>query len=118
MEPKEFDLEFPRGDTCPLTLTLKDAEGNVLIPTVGDEIYFTVKKNYNSRDVVFQKKYTTGDLEVEDGLVKFVLKHNDTASLNYGTYVFDIQFKSGDFVKTLVLGTITLTNEATWINNE
>ena len=118
MEPKEFDLEFPRGDTCPLTFVLNDAEGNVLIPTLGDELYFTVKKSYTARDVVFQKKYTTGDLELNDGLIKFAIKHEDTANLSYGSYVFDIQFKGGDFVKTLVKGTITLTEEATSINNE
>lgn len=118
MEPKEFDIEFPRGDTCPLCMTLKDSDGNVLIPTEGDEIYFTVKKNYTTQDVVLQKKYSNDDFEVVDGVIKFVLSHSDTASLAYGSYNYDVQFKSNDYVKTILKGSITLTEEATWINNE
>lgn len=118
MEPKEFDIEFPRGDTCPLSMTLTDSDGNILIPTLGDEIYFTVKKSYRSQDIILQKKYSNNDFEVVDGVIKFVLSHSDTASLAYGTYNYDIQFKSDEYVKTILKGNITLTEEATWINNE
>lgn len=118
MEPKEFDIEFPRGDTCPLSMTLTDADGNVLIPTAGDEIYFTVKKSYMSQNSVLQKKYTNGDFTIDNGMIRFVLSHEDTASLDYGNYNYDIQFKSSDYVKTILKGSITLTEEATWINNE
>lgn len=118
MEPKEFSIEFPRGDTMPFLLSIKDEEGNVLIPSLGDEIYFTMKKNYSSRDVVLQKRFSSGDILIQDGELTFTLEHNDTADLKYGTYSYDIQLISGDFVRTLIIGEITLTNEATWKANE
>lgn len=118
MEPKEYDIEFPRGDTCPVTFTLKDSEGNILIPTETDELYFTLKKSYNSSDFILQKKYSNNDFDVSNNKISFVLSHTDTGSLNYGNYVYDIQIKSGDYVKTVCIGTLTLTNESTWISNE
>lgn len=118
MEPKEFDMEFPRGDTCPIEFTLTDKSGNVLIPQENDEIYFTMKKNYNTKDTILQKRFSYGDIEIYDDKINFVLSHADTANLKYGNYYYDIQLVSGDYVKTLVLGTLTLTNEATWIENE
>ena len=47
-----------------------------------------------------------------------VILPNDTNKLKYGTYVYDLCFKSGDLTKTLCLGQITLTNEATFVGNE
>lgn len=118
MEPKEFDIEFPRGDTCPVEFCLTDKAGNILIPTEKDEIYFTVKKSYNARDFILQKRFSYKELEVYGDKINFILSHEDTANLKYGNYVYDIQLMSGDYVKTLVLGTMILTNEATWRPNE
>lgn len=119
MEPKEFDFEFPRGDTLPISFNLTDADGKSLDLSSNDtEIYFTLKENYNTAQYIIQKKKTTGDISVEDTNVSFVINHNDTAKLKYGNYVYDISFKSGDFVKTLFIGKITLTNESTFIENE
>lgn len=117
MEAKEFDIEFPRGDTCPISFDITDANGNTLDFT-GSEIYFTMKKNYTVQTYILQKKYSDGDIEIDGSKGKIVLEHDDTAELNYGSYVYDIQVKSGSYVKTLCLGTITLTNESTWKTNE
>lgn len=118
MEPREYDIEFPRGDTLPLCIEITDNDGEILEPISGDEIYFTVKKSYRSRDVIFQKRYSRDEIVFENNEFVFCIEHKDTAELSYGRYCYDIQIKSGDFVKTLMIGTITLTNEATWLNNE
>lgn len=118
MEPKEFDFEFPRGDTCPVSFSLLDSNGNALEPTTGDEIYFTMKKNYNSSSFLLQKKYSNGDITFNGNVGYLVIQHTDTSNLPYGNYVYDIELMSGDLVKTLVKGTITLTKEATFIENE
>ena len=47
MEPKEIDFEFPRGDTAPIAFNFADSNGEGL--SNFDEIYFTVKKSYQSR---------------------------------------------------------------------
>lgn len=117
MEPKEFDFEFPRGDTCPISFDITDSEGNSL-DLSSSEIYFTLKKNYNTTNYILQKKKSTSGITIDGKQGSLVLTHNDTAELSYGNYVYDIQIKSGDYVKTLVLGTITLTNESTFKANE
>ena len=118
MEPKEIDIEFTRGDTCPLKFNLLDNDGNELDLTTTDEMYFTVKKNFNTSTVLFQKKFTEGDIEKDDDGYKLTLTPDDTATLNYGSYVFDICIKSTDLVRTLAIGTLTLTNEVTFKSNE
>ena len=70
------------------------------------------------KSYIIQKRLSRGDIEVNGTKLSFVLTHNDTAELKYGEYVYDIQFLSGDYVKTLVRGTITLTEEATHKSNE
>lgn len=118
MEPKEIDIEFPRGDTCPLKFNLLDNNKNPLELTTNDEMYFTVKKNFNTREVVFQKKFSYGEIQKDDDGYKLILTSEDTAQLNYGSYVFDICIKSTDLTKTLAIGTLTLTNEVTFKSNE
>lgn len=118
MEPKEFDIEFPRGDTPPLKFNLLDENKQLIELKEQDELYFTVKKSYGTSEVVFQKRYSTGDIQKANDGYKVFIQHIDTANLNYGTYVFDISIKSGDYVATLAIGTITLTNEVTHISNE
>ncbi len=116
MEPKEFDIEFPRGDTVPINFDLRDKNGASLNDL--DEIYFTVKQSYAKQDYILQKRLTRGEITHNDGVFALVLTHKDTASLKYGKYVYDIQIKSGDYYKTVCIGQITLSNESTWINNE
>lgn len=118
MDPKEYDFSFPRGDTCPVSFNLTDKNGHELNISTDTEIYFTLKKSYNTKEYVLQKKYSKGNITVNGKEIKFTLSHKDTAELPFGTYVYDVQFVSGDFVTTLLKGTIELQKESTWINNE
>lgn len=114
MEPKEFDFEFPRGDTCPITVELRDAEMKRLdITPENCEITFTARNA--SKEIVIQKHYTAGQIQVEDTKAIIVLKHNDTKDFRINeTLSYDVQFTSGDYYKTLVIGTIKLTREETY----
>lgn len=122
MEPKEVDIEFPRGDTFAYGFHLLDAQKRPLNINVGDaEIYYTVKKNENTSAVIFQKKFSTGEIkkdEEHEGLYYLLIEANDTNELKYGQYGYDITIKSGDYVSTQVIGTITLTKEYTHKSNE
>lgn len=118
MEPLEYDIEFPRGDTCPISFTLTDANGEPLVPTAETEIYFTVKKNFNTQTALIQKRLSTSGITVENGICSLTLTHLDTASMSYGKYRYDVQLKDGSYVKTLIIGQLTLTNEATFLSNE
>jgi len=115
MEPKEFDIEFTRGDTCPLKFTLLDKNKNVLTLTNTDELYFTVKENFQNTSKILQKTYQQGDIvQEEDGSYKLVIEPEETEKLNYGSYVFDICLVSGDYTRTVVIGNLNLTNEVTF----
>lgn len=112
-----MDIEFTRGDTQFLKFELKDLEGNVVELTDVDKLYFTVKQNQNSKKVLIQKEYPSS-ITYTDGYFYFVLNSVDTADLPYGTYKYDIELKSREYVKTLGLGTITLTEEITHRRDE
>jgi hypothetical protein len=112
MEPKEFDFEFPRGDTCPYSFELTDAQNQQLdINTNTAEITMTVR---DGKNIVFQKKYSKGEIVVDGIDVNLTIKHTDTKDLKMNSkYNYDIQFNSGDYYKTLIIGIITLTREET-----
>lgn len=55
MEAKEYDFEFPRGDTCPVKFDVVDNNGNALDLSTVSEIYFTLKKNYNTATAILQE---------------------------------------------------------------
>ncbi len=112
-----MDIEFTRGDTQIIKFELKDAKGNEIELTQDDILYFTVKQNPHSSKVLIQKKYPN-EIEFSDGYFSFVLSSQDTADLAYGTYQYDIELKSGEYVQTLGLGTITLTEEITHRRDE
>ena len=112
-----MDLEFTRGDTQFLKFQIKDGVGNAISPVTEDNLYFTVKQNQNSSKILIQKKYPDS-IQYSDGYFNFVLNSEDTSNIPYGTYQYDIELKSGDYVKTLGFGTITLTEEITHRRDE
>lgn len=118
MEPKEFDIEFVRGDTCPIEFTIVDGDNNPLVDLENANIYFTVKNNYNEDNYIFQKTYAGGTIIKTDNKYSLTILPTDTESLDYGSYVYDICVVSGDFKATIVRGKISLTNESTFAINE
>ena len=119
---KTIDYEFKRGDTNVLEkFRVIDQEKNIMQLTDNEQLYFTVKTNPNSNQVLIQKTIKNGIYLEEDGYYHITLEPNETSKLNYGTYVYDIELKSISpklFVKTLIEGTITLTDEVTWEGDE
>lgn len=112
-----MDIEFIRGDTQFIQFQLKDGAGNPIQLTEDEKMYFTIKQNQNSKEILIQKKYPS-DITFSDGYYKFELSSKDTSKLAYGTYQYDIELKINEFVKTLTLGTITLTDEITFQGDE
>ena len=112
-----MDISFTRGDTQFLQFQIKDANGDLIELTDGDVVYFTVKQNANSKKIMFQKKYPD-DIGYSDGYFYFVINSQDTSNLAYGQYQYDIELKSGEYVKTLGMGTIELTEEITFRSDE
>jgi hypothetical protein len=115
-----MDFEFIRGDTKPLLkFKLKDKEGNELSLSPTDKLFFTVKQNSKAKKVIIQKTIGNGITIGDDGYIHIRLESDDTAEIAYGTYGYDIELKTATgIVKTLTLGTITLTDEFTWKGDE
>ena len=108
-------MQLTRGDTKALKFQRK-SEGQV-IKTVADNIYFTVKKNNSTNDVIFQK--TINDMTFDDeGFYHFTINPIDTNNLSYGEYVYDIEVKIDNYVKTIAQGTLSITKEVTFASNE
>lgn len=114
-----MDLEFPRGDTKVFKFKLTDNNGEELTLTSVDKLYLTAKKDVNSNTVIFQKRIGSGIELKEDGYYYVTIYPDDTNELPYGQYGYDLEIKTATgIVKTLVVGTITLTEEYTFKGDE
>lgn len=119
---KTIDYEFKRGDTNLLEkFRVTDKNRNVMKLTDNEQLYFTMKTNPNNKQALIRKTINNGIYLEEDGYYHIMLEPSETSKLNYGAYVYDIELKSISskiFVKTLIEGTITLTEEVTWEGDE
>lgn len=102
------NIEMIRGDSETIGLTFrhkkkKDQEKGDLVEFIkGDTLYFTVKRSVNTERKAIQKKV---DLfaSSKDGEVSINIDPEDTSNLDYGDYVYDIQFNKYDgTVKTII----------------
>lgn len=115
-----MDFEFTRGDTQILKFKIVDAENNKCKASNTDKLYFTVKKNSTSKKIIFQKTLENGiKYNENDGYYYITINSEDTAGLSYSTYGFDIQIKTEKgIVKTLLIGSMTITEEYTYKEDE
>ena len=113
MEPKEFDFEFPRGDTCPYLFEMTDQEGNPFNLSSTSEITMTVRDL--SKNIVFQKKLSRKEIKVDGKNVVIMIEHKDTKDLKIGgKYKYDIEFSDNTYHLTMIIGTFKLTEEVTY----
>lgn len=114
-----MDLEFTRGDTKVFKFKLKDKNGENLRLSSSDNLFLTVKKNAKSKERIFQKTIGNGIELKDDGYYYVTIFPDDTNNLNYSQYGYDIEIKtSTGIVKTLIIGSITLTEEYTHKEDE
>lgn len=105
-----------RGDTGAFKFQRLDSTGEPITATP-TAMYFTVKKLYSCSSDVFQK--TLADMTMdEDGTWHFIIAPEDTATLDYGTYVFDLEVTTADYVQTIAKGKLCIDEEATWVANK
>ena len=106
-------MEFTRGDTQSLKflITLKD-NTPVKFEDIGT-LFITCKKSIYSNENIFQK--TLEDVELdEDGYIHVIFKPDDTESLEYGKYVFDIEITTKAGYRKTKLFEFTLAGETTF----
>lgn len=108
-------MEFIRGDTAKYKFRRYDANGNV-IETKADEIYFTVKTNGYSDEVLLQKTLENMDFD-ENYYYHFTIMPEDTDNFQYGTYQYDVEVIQGDN-KTTTRGEFIIDEEITFASDE
>ena len=82
-----------RSDTASMLITVKTIDGSDYSLAAGDVITLTVRKTPDS-EIAIQK--------VADENQYITIFPEDTASLNTGLYVYDVQLKEGDNIYTIV----------------
>lgn len=114
-----MDLEFTRGDTKVFKFKLQDKNGVDLKLSNTDKLFLTAKRNPKSTSVSFQKTLNNGIELKDDDYYYVTINSDDTAKLSYGTYGYDIEIKTASgVVRTLLIGSITLTEEYTHKGDE
>ena len=120
MELKQ-DISLIRGDTGKFIINLVNQDESQIVLGEGDQIYFTVKDNYEINDFVLQKKIGDGITLGDDNKYHLLLNSSDTDNLNFKTYVYDIAVVIGSEVKekrTVKRGNFTIDYEVTHAGNE
>lgn len=106
-----------RGDTGAFKFQRLDQSGAPIV-TTPDAIYFTVKKSYTNQEEVFQKDLSDMSFSNEDNSWHFIIQPSDTSSLDYGSYVYDLEVTENDYVQTIAKGKLIIDEESTWVANK
>lgn len=112
-------MEITRGDNKTFKFKRTTKEGKV-ITEVPDEMYITLKKNSGITKALFQKKLSNNSI-IYDGntnYYSFEIVPEDTDSLVYGKYNFDIEIIKNNKKRTIHKGTLKVTEEYTFTANE
>ena len=107
---EDNSIEMVRGDSADfdIYLPIRDEQGEIIGEyelQPGDVLLFTVKKNTNTDDIIFQKSGQHVEILPED-----------TETLPYGKYVYDVELTYASGFRDTVIRPkkLTLTDEATF----
>ena len=101
-----------RGDSEAIKVSCRNENGEDVLLTEGDTIYFTVKKSTRTEEKTLQKVIT----EFTDGVALITIFPEDTRELKTGIYYYDIQLnRANGQVKTIIPpSTFTINAEVTY----
>lgn len=87
---KGTEISIIRGDSATINLTIKNRNSDEEYELLeGDIVRFSVKRDISDDNVLIQKTFEKNQIKLE---------HDDTKSLNFGEYVYDVelQYANGD----------------------
>lgn len=95
-----------RGDTFKAMLSINNHDGSVYTPAEGDKIRFALKENVEDEECLILR-----DIPIDTMLL--VIYPEDTKSLEFGSYVYDIQLTkaNGDVDTFITASKLKLTAE-------
>lgn len=89
-------ITLTRGDTFEALVSATKNDGTPYVPVEGDSIRFAMKENYTDARPLLVK-------DIPISTMMLVLEPEDTAGLNFGKYVYDIQLtKANGKVDTFI----------------
>lgn len=107
-------MKFFRGDTYKFKFQRTSLDGEI-IKNKADEVWFTVKENYNTSTKIIQKTLSSGEITFDSNNYYCVtILPSDTSNLDYKNYVWDIQIKQGNNITTISSGKMKLKKEVTF----
>lgn len=111
-----FEISINRGDSKGFKFCRK--LNNEIITERAEKVYFTVKTNSKSENILLQK--TIQDMIFDnEGYYHFKLEPSDTDDFFYGSFPCDIEiFNESENYKKTTLGTLTIEKEVTFVGNE
>lgn len=102
----EKNIRMVKGDTLAFGMELVDLNQDL------DSAYFTCRAGYNGEQV-FQKSIGNGITKVETNKYRIRIAPADTASLEAGKYVYDLQIGVNSDVFTLLIGMLEIDDDVT-----
>lgn len=99
-------ITLTRGDTFSANIEILQPNGDPYSPLDGDCIRFAMKKSAKDKDCLIHK-----DIPIDT--MKLVLDPEDTKSLDFGNYVYDIQLTktTGEVITFITKSLLILTEE-------
>lgn len=111
----ENTIQFIRGDTYAIQLTVKDANGDPYVPMPNDILTMTVREKDYRGLIVIQKISGDNDVIVIDGGWQITIQPNDTSELEYKSCVYDIELNMSGIIQTVIpLSKFILDKEVTY----
>jgi len=110
-------ISFPRGDLfCfPFGVYIDGAA----TATAMDKVWFTVKKHFRDKEIIFQKTLAGGGITGDgNGAYTIRIEPEDTDGMEFGLYDFDIQVEKDTTIKQTFMGQMELTPEVTHAADE
>ena len=86
---KDTTITLTRGDTMVALISITQANGYPYTPVEGDKVRFAMKTNYTDVKPLLVKDIPIDTMELK-------LEPEDTADLNFGKYVYDVQLTKAD----------------------
>lgn len=83
------NITLTRGDSLTAKISIFNQDGSEYIPVQGDSVRFAMKANYSDHSPLLVK-----DIPIDSLILS--IKPEDTKSLSFGKYVYDIQLTRAD----------------------
>lgn len=106
----KLDLVIEQGSTFNRQITIKDS-ANVAVDISTDSFAGQVRKRHQSSTTEATMSFTITDGAA--GQVTATISATDTANMDTGDFVYDIEWTSGSTVTRLLEGVATVTPEVT-----